>query len=192
MPRGPDVQHKVSVKRSWLLRGETIELTLPRNVACAACKGGGCDRCERSGAISLRPRGVDPVPIRVPLPRRSAEELAREPSLVLRIPEQGGEPLGGVDLPRGLLLLQIVVAERADAGVAKVRTGIARRLSGKPPKPEPPREQAEAPESTARARPSSPTSSNEAPASPGWYLVFLMLAVAWAALTLLFSARLPR
>ena len=192
MPRGPDVQHKVNVKRSWLLRGETIELTLPRNLACAACKGGGCDRCERSGAITLRPRGVDAVPIKVPLPRRSTEDLAREPSVVLRIPEQGGEPSGGVDLPRGLLLLQIVVAERADAGVAKVRTSIARRLSGRPPQPEPAREHAEAPESTARARPSSPDPSSTSAASSGWLLVFVMLAVAWAALTLLFSARLPR
>lgn len=190
MPRGPDVQHKVGVKRSWLLRGETIELTLPRNLACAACKGGGCDKCERSGAITLRARNVEAVPIKVPLPRRSAEELAREPSLVLRIPEQGGAPPEGTDLPRGLLLLQIVVAERPDAGVAKVRTGIARRLSGKPPKPALPQDHGkasgEAPDSTARARPT------QAPTSPGGYLVFLMIAVAWIALILLLSARLPR
>lgn len=184
MPRGPDVQHKVSVKRSWLLRGESIELSLPRNLACAACKGGGCDRCDRSGAITLRPRGVEAAPIKVPLPRRSAEELAREPSLVLRIPEQGGAAEPGSDLPRGLLLLQIVVAERADTGVSKVRTGIARRLSGRPPKPAlPKKERVDAPESSARERPAS---------SSGSYFVFLMLAVAWAALILLFSARLPR
>lgn len=166
------------MKRSWLLRGETIELSLPRNLTCAACKGGGCDRCERSGAITLRQRGVDAVPIKVPLPQRSDEDLVKEPSMVLRIPEQGGIA-PGTDLPRGLLLLQIVAAEHADAGVAKSRTSIARRLSGAPAKASP--SELEKPESSAQPRTHS----------PGWQLVFLVIAVAWIALILLFSARLP-
>jgi hypothetical protein len=174
----------VSVKRSWLVRGETIELSLPRNLTCAACKGGGCDRCERSGAITLRQRGVEAMPIQVPLPQRSADELATEPTLVLRIPEQGGVAPKG-DLPRGLLLLQIVAADRPDTGVVKVRTGIARRLSGAPSRPK--SSEAKEPASSARARSHSP----EAPRSPGWQLVFLMIAVAWIAVILLLSARLP-
>lgn len=124
------------------------------------------------------------MPIKVPLPQRSAEDLAREPTLVLRIPEQGGVAPKG-DLPRGLLLLQIVAAEHADNGVAKVRTGIARRLSGAPAKPK--ASDVPHPESSARARSRSP----EAPRSPGWHLVFLMIAVAWIAVILLLSARLP-
>ena len=53
-PRGPDVEHRIRVPRAWLDAGLAVEFELPRNLCCAACKGGGCDVCQRSGAISLR------------------------------------------------------------------------------------------------------------------------------------------
>jgi hypothetical protein len=47
-PRGPDVLHRVKVRREWLVVGEVIELELPRHLACAACGGGG-DACGGGG-----------------------------------------------------------------------------------------------------------------------------------------------
>jgi hypothetical protein len=126
IPRGPDVVHRIAVKRSWLERGDVIEFTLPRNLACAACSGGGCDRCGRSGAISLRTRRDPPAVLTVPLPKRSAEEIASEPSVVLRVPEQGGEPEPGSPLPRGLLLLRIEAAAKTDTGVKRVKVASGR------------------------------------------------------------------
>ncbi|MGC4093375.1 MAG: hypothetical protein QM756_36875 [Polyangiaceae bacterium] len=168
----------MNVKRSWLERGDTVELLLPRNLTCAACKGGGCDRCDRSGAITLRQRGVEAVPLKVPLPQRSAEDMRREPAMVLRIPEQGGEPGRGSDLPRGLLLLQIVAADQSDPGVNKQQTTVARRLSKRAPQKAVTSDVIE-PESRAQPR------------SRLWGSLFLMLAVAWIAVILLLSARLP-
>lgn len=166
----------MSVKRSWIERGDTIEVALPRNLTCAACKGGGCDRCERSGAITLRKRGEEAAPLKVPLPQRAKEDIVKDPSVVLRIPEQGGHADRDTDLPRGLLLLQIVAADHADAGVAKVRGGIA-RLSRAPASP--PASDVLEPESRKQRR------------TPVLGLVCLMLAVAWVAVILLLSARLP-
>ncbi len=115
--------HRIAVKRSWLERGELIELTLPRNLTCAACSGGGCDRCGRSGAISLRGRQEPPKVLTVPLPKRSAAEIAQEPVIVLRVPEQGGAPDPGSALPRGVLLLRISAASKSDAGIQRVKGG---------------------------------------------------------------------
>jgi hypothetical protein len=85
--------------------------------------GGGCDRCARSGAITLRGRREPAEIITVPLPKREAEELEREPVVVLRVPDQGGFPEPGLELPRGLLLLSIAAASKTDAGVNRVRGG---------------------------------------------------------------------
>lgn len=115
--RGPDVVHKVQVEKSWFERGECILLALPRHVTCAACDGGGCDRCERSGAITLRQRG-DPVSLlQINLPQRSARELGEAPSIVLRIPDQGGVCLEQTSLPRGMLLLRVNAADRTDPSI---------------------------------------------------------------------------
>src|SRR5688500_2199650 len=91
-PRGADVVHGVRVARSWLEAGDTVELTLPRNLHCAECDGGGCDRCGRAGAVSLWGREEPPAVLEVTLPRRSAPELRGEPVIVLRIPDAGGWP----------------------------------------------------------------------------------------------------
>lgn len=116
VPRGPDVTHRIRVPRAWLETGELVEFELPRNVTCAACDGGGCDACERSGAITLRGRQELAEIISVTLPIRKAEG-----GVVIRIPEQGGRSRENAEaLPRGLLLLRVEPAELADPGVSRV------------------------------------------------------------------------
>jgi hypothetical protein len=135
LPRGPDVAHRVRVPSSWLDEGATIELELPRNLACASCNGGGCDACQRAGAVTLRAREDPAEVLAVTLPRRgdSAELAAAGRGVMLRIPERGGvsQREGSV---RGLLMLTVITAERADPGV--VRLDLPHMLeSGKNPAP---------------------------------------------------------
>lgn len=115
--RGPDVIHRVAIRREWLLEGETVDLVLPRNLSCAKCEGGGCDLCGRSGAISLRSRGEPPVSVQVTLPRRTSQELREQTTFVLRVPDQGGAA-PEAHVPRGLLLLRITPSSNTDAGIA--------------------------------------------------------------------------
>jgi hypothetical protein len=127
VPRGPDVLHRIRVPATWFESGEVIEFELPRNLACAACEGGGCDTCERSGAISLRGRNelAEILSVTLPMRRPDAEGEAR--SVVIRIPEQGGlPPEDGHALPRGLLLLRVEPAELADPGVTRVAPSASR------------------------------------------------------------------
>jgi hypothetical protein len=123
--RGPDVTHRVRVPRPWLERGEPIELELPRNLACAACGGGGCDTCGRSGAVTMRGRNEPPEIVQVTLPEWSGQDREPSSSLTLRIPEQGGLPAEGSRLPRGLLLLTVVPDEQPDSGVRRATASLA-------------------------------------------------------------------
>lgn len=112
-PRGPDVAFQITVPEGWL--GREVALVLPRNVHCAACGGGGCDRCERSGAITLRARDEEPAQVRVSLP--SAEVASA--GVCLRIPELGGSsPEEGCG--RGHLLLTVRVGEEVSRDVTLV------------------------------------------------------------------------
>jgi hypothetical protein len=120
-PRGPDVLHRVKVRREWLVKGEVIELELPRNLACAACGGGGCDACGRSGAITLRRRDEPAEVVEVTLPARPGDDVPDSRGITLRIPEQGGLPDQGSDLPRGLLLLTVLPSPEPDARVRLLR-----------------------------------------------------------------------
>lgn len=47
---------------------------------------------------------------------------------MIRIPEQGGLPLGGVELPRGNLLLRVQAGDGADVGVTRVRRTLLSRI----------------------------------------------------------------
>jgi hypothetical protein len=123
--RGPDVRHRVRVPRGWLQRGEPIELELPRNLACAACGGGGCDTCGRSGAVTMRGRNEPPEIVQVTLPEWTSPEGEPTSSVTLRIPEQGGLPAEGSKLPRGLLLLTVVPNEQPDSGVRRATASLA-------------------------------------------------------------------
>lgn len=126
VPRGPDVAHRVRVPAAWVDEGAIIEFELPRNMKCVACEGGGCDRCDRSGAISVRGKHELAELVQVTLPARGSEE---DPSssgrgLVIRIPQRGGfseDP----DEPRGILMLSVVAADAADPGVVRVELPVA-------------------------------------------------------------------
>lgn len=123
VPRGPDVIHRINVPGEWLDEGARIELELPRNLSCAACGGGGCDACGRSGAITMRGRREPPELVEVQLPRRPATEdppSSGKRGVVVRIPEKGGLPEEGSLLPRGVLMLSVRAAEEADPGVQRV------------------------------------------------------------------------
>jgi hypothetical protein len=120
-PRGPDVLHRIKVRREWLTLGEVIELELPRNLSCAACGGGGCDACGRSGAITLRKRSEPAEIVEVTLPVRPRDEVPDSRGITLRIPEQGGLPEAGSELPRGLLLLTLIPSAEPDPSIKLLR-----------------------------------------------------------------------
>ena len=114
--------HRVRVRREWLVVGEVIELELPRNLSCATCGGGGCDACGRSGAITLRKRDEPAEIVEVTLPARpSDDEVPDSRGITLRIPEQGGLPEPGSNLPRGLLLLTVVPSPEPDPSIKLLR-----------------------------------------------------------------------
>lgn len=115
-PRGPDVEHDIAVETAWF--GQTVEVSLPRILRCAHCGGGGCDRCERAGAITLRDKDSAAMVITVRLPSLPPEEG----QLCLRIPELGGVSLRP-DEGRGHLLLRVRVAERSAPEVALAVVG---------------------------------------------------------------------
>jgi hypothetical protein len=99
------------VPHAWLKRGAVVELELPRHLVCAACDGGGCDTCERSGAVTLRERGEPADLVEVTLPGEQGE------TFVIRLPERGGLPPPGSGLPRGNLLLRVEPSAQADPSV---------------------------------------------------------------------------
>lgn len=43
----------VDVPEGWIAAGDTVEIIVPSRLTCARCEGGGCDECDRSGAIRL-------------------------------------------------------------------------------------------------------------------------------------------
>ncbi len=110
------------VPRAWLESGEVVEFELPRNLSCAACDGGGCDSCERSGRGHLARAGKSrPRFCRSRCPRANPSRTGEARGVVIRIPEQGGLPPEQAQaLPRGLLLLRVELADVADAGVSRV------------------------------------------------------------------------
>lgn len=114
--RGPDAQHRIAVEAGWFEQGVTVRFPLPRTLSCARCKGGGCDTCERSGAISTRERSDEPEQVEVTLPRKQIEPGT---SVLLRIPLRGGVS-ENPNLPRGHLLLSIRAQSEPDASVTRV------------------------------------------------------------------------
>lgn len=136
-PRGPDATHRVRVPRAWLKHGALVELDLPRHLVCAACDGGGCDTCERSGGVTLRERGSPADVLELALPQAKADE-----TFVIRLPERGGLAPEGSGLPRGHLLLRVEPSAEADASVALAVRGEkapTRRVPSMPPAWLPPR-----------------------------------------------------
>jgi DnaJ-class molecular chaperone len=103
LPRGADVQWRVDVLRGTLQKGVQLELEMPRRLPCAKCEGGGCDRCERSGAIVLR-QATEPAEQLSVLLSEAQHGMVR-----LRIPQRGGP--GSADEVRGDLELILCEAE---------------------------------------------------------------------------------
>jgi hypothetical protein len=101
-------------------RARRIELELPRNLTCAACEGGGCDACDRSGAITMRERGDPPALVLVTL--RASD---RDGTFLVRLPEHGGRAEADSSLPRGHLLLRVQPSGQADPGVKRTHSAAA-------------------------------------------------------------------
>jgi hypothetical protein len=99
-----------------------IELDVPRNLRCSTCDGGGCDLCDRSGAVTLRGRDEPPEIIQVTLPRRTQKSGGT--GVTIRIPEQGGLPRSSAEPVRGFLLLTVVTAPEADPSVRLLESPI--------------------------------------------------------------------
>lgn len=79
---------RVVIPEGWAREGAAIEVVLPAKVECGVCRGGGCDRCGRSGAhrlpageaertleLSLPPLTGDAILLRVPRPFGATAEL---------------------------------------------------------------------------------------------------------------------
>ena len=60
---------------------------------------------------------MPPESVRLTLPRGAVAPESGARGLVLRIPDSGGHPKQGSDLPRGMLLLSITPNAEADPGV---------------------------------------------------------------------------
>lgn len=110
--RGPDVELQIQVPEGWM--GASVAVELPRNLNCASCQGGGCDRCERAGALSLRGRDEAATEVVVALPTSNE---AGDAGVCLRIPERGARSTEESE-GRGHLLLKVRIADEASSGVS--------------------------------------------------------------------------
>jgi len=115
----------LSVPEDWILAGATLEIELPRNLACASCGGGGCDACDRSGAVSLRGRNDSAELVEVTLQSSSVSDdvpSSRTRRIVVRIPERGGhaQASDGAPIPRGNLLLSVRAGPAPPRGVKRL------------------------------------------------------------------------
>ncbi len=135
VPRGPDALHELSVPKDWLDAGAAIEFELPRNLSCAVCKGGGCDTCERAGAVSTRGRKEPAELVSMQLPDRfdsdTDEPASDRAGVVVRLPERGGLP-SDPELPRGNLMVAIRVAAEPGPGIQLAEAEDS-RVSVRPP-----------------------------------------------------------
>ncbi len=50
---GPRGRLNLDVLDTWLEPATVLEIVVPARLACARCDGGGCDGCEKSGAIRV-------------------------------------------------------------------------------------------------------------------------------------------
>lgn len=111
-PRGADIRVRIEVPVEWLAGGFRVEVLLPRLAVCASCDAGGCDLCERGGAVATRGRGEPGEVVEVELP-------ARVEGATLRLRGRGG-PGREDGVERGLLLLEIRPGGAASDGVTLV------------------------------------------------------------------------
>ena len=108
IPRGPDLAFSTQVPSDWFRPGTVLRIALPERLSCAECQGGGCDRCDRKGAIRLREADEEQEIVRITLP-----QTLNESNIQIRLPHAGGYPLSEQDeaLPRGHLIVSLRSAE---------------------------------------------------------------------------------
>ena len=99
---------RVEVPETWLGPEAEIELVVPARIVCARCDGGGCDGCNRSGALRT-PDDLSGRTVRFHLP----EDLAR--GAALRLVEPFGELA-----PIEQLIVELRLAAEPSAGVSRV------------------------------------------------------------------------
>jgi hypothetical protein len=125
---GPRGRMRVEVPAALLAAGGEIEITVPARVACARCDGGGCDGCERSGALRA-PEPAEERRVRLTLPAQ--EPGAAAPARVeLRLVR----PLGDACLIEQLLV-EVAAGDETSAGLVVVTPAgaLVERAAGRRP-----------------------------------------------------------
>lgn len=111
---GPRARLRITVPAAWLVEGADLAITVPARLSCARCDGGGCDACDRSGALRA-PGDAAVRVIHASVPRASSG-LAPEPpaGIVLRISHPFG-PVSGIEQ----LLLEVRASAAPSVGVTR-------------------------------------------------------------------------
>jgi hypothetical protein len=117
--RGPRARLSITVPAAWLDGPLSLEIEAPRLLPCDRCDGGGCDGCERSGAL------------------RAPEEASGR-RLLVRLPAEIGEgvmvrlaaPFDGSPIEQ--LLVAVRVAEAPSACVRRVEAAVAELPRARP------------------------------------------------------------
>lgn len=119
--------HRIFVPLRWLTTGACISVTLPRLLSCARCEGGGCDACDRGGALALCPPSEVPAPLIVRLGVSGAGQAQ-----LIRIPERGA-PAAESEWPAGCLMLRVEPGELS-SGVGTANPAAPAQWGGYPSK----------------------------------------------------------
>lgn len=111
---------RVNVPPSWVRKGSRITVALPARFECARCSGGGCDGCERSGALRAPPepsaRSMELI-----IPPGSADGVA------IRVAQPFGEAASIVQI-----IIEIRCAEAPSPCVSRIRERRFRHRRGAP------------------------------------------------------------
>ena len=116
---GAHVSVSIVVPPSWAERGATVTVVAKERVVCARCDGGGCDGCEKSGAVR-RPREAEARTFSLVLPVNMVAPSA------VRVPWPFGERS-----PVGLAVCVVRLGEAA-SGCSLVAASSAEAPSGPP------------------------------------------------------------
>jgi hypothetical protein len=108
---GPRARLRVDVPASWLAEGAVLQITAPSRLTCARCDGGGCDACDRSGALRSP---ADPEARLVTATLSGADHDA-DRAVVVRVPRPFGADHGIHQL-----LVEIRVAAVSSSFVTRV------------------------------------------------------------------------
>jgi hypothetical protein len=113
---GPCARVRVGLEPGWS-RGDTLLITVPERLTCARCDGGGCDGCQRSGALRA-PSEPGGRTVRVELPELPSRGVA------LRLLHPFGD---AADVEQ--LRIELHASACSDAGVRVSHTAGPRALA---------------------------------------------------------------